>query len=154
MMESDRATVRGALFSSANPWFWNIPAHRRCVFRTSSERAIAVIDRARCKWCRASQGDALHFEAELDQARTRSYLRGTFGLSPVEAGHLTDLLTELALSRVGDEKSTCPFAGTPPYCTVENVVHISGPVLERLLEFDDEFVWGDNLIFNASARSR
>uniref|UniRef100_A0A286P9U6 Myopalladin-like, partial sequene n=1 Tax=Oryzias latipes TaxID=8090 RepID=A0A286P9U6_ORYLA len=153
VMESDRSTVRGALFSSTNPWFWGIPAHRRCVFRTSSERSIAVIDRARCKWCKPSRGEVPRFDQdEFERIRTRSYLRGTFGLSPAEAGRLSELLAELALSAEG--KGACPFAGTPPYCTVENVVHISGPALERLMEFDDEFVWGDNLIFHAGARPR
>ncbi|KAK7915592.1 hypothetical protein WMY93_011353 [Mugilogobius chulae] len=50
------------------------------------------------------------------------------------------------------EKPTLRFTGTSQYCAVGNVTHISSLALQLLLEFDEEFVWGDNLIFHTDTR--
>lgn len=62
---------------------------------------------------------------------------------------LAELISELTRTRGSNATTTgLPFTCTPPYCTVENVTHISNAALVILLEYDGEFVWGDNLIFN------
>ncbi|KAK2829941.1 hypothetical protein Q5P01_017872 [Channa striata] len=58
-----------------------------------------------------------------------------FGMSPGDAGRLSELLSDLTRAR-SPRDNGCPFADTPPYCTVQNVAHISGTVLEMLLAFD------------------
>lgn len=51
----------------------------------------------------------------------------------------------------GCSNSSTVTTVTPPYCTVENVVHISSLVLEKLTSFDKEFIWRDNLNFKVEA---
>lgn len=76
-----------------------------------------------------------------------------FGLKHADAAKLSELIAELTRSQppAEDPRTTYPFTGPPPYCTVENVTHVSSCALRKLLEFDDEFIWGDNLIFNTKS---
>ena len=78
-----------------------------------------------------------------------------FRLTVSDTAKLSQLISELTRSTQTDCDGSVgvPFTGTPPYCTVESVMHISGVALQQLIEFDEEFIWGDNLIFNTKAVS-
>lgn len=116
----------------------------RCVFRAGSKRNVVVaVDSKHCKWC---VGATPVEESELYRAKTSAYLRGIFQLKLGDADRLSELIAELTRTQ-----PKCDFTGTPPYCTVENVTHISSLALDKLIEFDEEFVWGDNLIFSTKA---
>lgn len=145
-IEADRSTVSGGLLASC----CGIRSGGRCVFRTGIEHVIAIVRREHCKWCKKASR-APERESDFDEARTVAYLRGVFELTVSDAGKLSELISELTRTRTGGDLCGFPFAGTPPYCTVENVMHISGPALQKVIDFDDEFVWGDNLIFNTKA---
>lgn len=71
-----------------------------------------------------------------------------FQLKLSDAVSLSELISELMHTQTKGDSRSFPFTGTPPYCTVENVTHISSLALQKLIKFDKEFVWGDNLIFN------
>lgn len=90
-------------------------------------------------------------ESNFDEVRTRAYLRGVFPqLKLVDAVKLSELISELTHTQTNGDSRSFPFTGTPSFCTVENVTHISSLALQKLIEFDKEFVWGDNLIFNTN----
>lgn len=99
-----------------------------------------------CKWCKRASSTPGR-ESDFDEVRTRAYLRGMFQLTLTDAVKLAELISEL--TRTQKDSRGFPFTGTPPYCTMENVRHISSLALEKLIEIDEEFVWGHNLIFNA-----
>lgn len=140
-IESDRFTLCGGVIA---PW-GGLSWKRHCVFRTRCKNVIAIVNSGQCKWCEGASSTSVQ-ESDLDKVRTRTYLRGVFQLTLSEAVKLSELISELTKTKGGS--NSCPFIGTPPYCTVENVTHISGLALSALFEFDKEFVWGDNLTFN------
>lgn len=124
-----------------------------CVFRSSSKcNVIVMVNSEHCKWCTGVSSAPVE-ESDLIRVRTVAYLRGIFQLKLGDAARLFELISELTRTQTNGDGAHgfCSFTGTPPYCTVENVTHISGSALEKLIEFDKEFVWGDNLIFNTKA---
>lgn len=142
-IESDRCTVSGGLIASCCSLRWD----RHCLFRVSSKYLIVIVNSEHCKWCKGSSPTPVK-ESEFDQVRTRAYLRGMFQLTLSDSMRLSDLIFELTCTQTKSDCHSFPVTCTPPYCTVENVTHISGVALQKLVEFDKEFVWGDNLIFN------
>lgn len=143
-IESDKFTVCGGLIASCCGLRWG----SHCVFRTSSKHVIAIVNSEHCKWCKYASATPVQ-ESELDEAKTRAYLRVVFQhLKSVDAGKLSELISELTHTQTDGGSRNFPFTCTPPYCTVDNVTHISSLALQKLIEFDKEFVWGDNLIFN------
>lgn len=152
VIESYRLTLRGSICCKDNPWFKSSSAQRRCIFRTSSERVVAVIDGEQCKWCKGLPTEPGP-DYRLERANDRAYLRRMFDLSPADTSKLSDLLYDVTRTRVVLLSGGFLFAGTPPYCTVANVIHLSGTALQKVLEFDRDFVWGHNLTFNTRANA-
>lgn len=148
VIESDRSTICGGLVVLC------CGSHRdsHCAFRSSSKRnVVVVVNSKHCKWCTGASSKPVE-ENDLIRVRTIAYLRGIFQLKLGDATRLSELISELTRTQTNcDAHGVCSFTGTPPYCTVENVTHISSSALEKLIEFDKEFVWGDNLIFNTKA---
>lgn len=142
-IESDKFTVCGGLIASC----CGIRRGSHCVFRTSSKHVIAIVNSEHCKWCKRASSTPVQ-ESDFDEARTRAYLRGMFQLKLSDAVKLSKLISELTHTQRDGDSCSFPFTGTFPYCTLENVTHISSLALQKLIEFDKEFVWRDNLIFN------
>lgn len=144
LIESAGVTVCGGLLAAC------FRMSKCCVHRTSNGNTIAIVNSRHCKWCKRTSGNQVQ-ESKFDHYSTRTYLRGLFRLKSSDVGKLSELLSELTRIRGSHEVDTgLPFTCTPPYCTVENVRHISNAALKLLLEVDEEFVWGDNLIFNTT----
>lgn len=149
-IESDKFTVCGGLIAACGL----LRGGDHCVFRTpSSKHVIVIVNSEHCKMCKCASVQ----ESDFDNIRTRAYLRGMFQLKLSDTVKLSELISELTRTQRSDDVvdnaddcRTVPFTGTPPYCTIENVKHISSVALEKLIEFDKEFVWGDNLIFNTT----
>lgn len=138
-IESDKITVCGGLITSCCGLQGN-----HCVFRMSSKHAI--VNSNHCKWCKDQSCTPVQ-ESDFDEARTRAYLRGMLKLTVSDSVKLSELISELIHTQT-QKYLRFPFTGTPPYCTVENIRHISSLALRQLIDFDKEFIWGDNLIFN------
>ena len=145
-IESDRFTVCGGLMALCCGPRWG----NHCVFRTSARHLIAIVNSVHCKWCKEAASTPVQ-ESDFDDIKTRAYLRALFQLKLSDAVKLSELISELKCTQTDGDGRGLPFTGTPPYCTVENVTHISSLALKKLIEFDKEFVWGDNLIFNTKA---
>ena len=142
-IESDKYTVCGGVITSCERF------HNHCVFRTSSKHLFAMVDSEHCKWCKRASLTQVP-DTNCQEAWTIAYLQRTFQLSLGDAVKLSELISELIRTQgLHGSIRSFPFSGTPPYCTVENVTHISSVALQKLLELDEDFVWGDNLIFNA-----
>lgn len=140
-IESGTFTVRGGLIFS-----WSdLHGGSHCVFRTSCKHVIVIVNSEHCKWCKDSSFTPVQ-DSDFDEVRTRAYLQGVFQLKLAETVKLSELISEL--TQTNGHRRTFPFTCTPPYCTVENVTHISSLALQKLIEVDKDFVWGDNLIFN------
>lgn len=139
LIETDRFAVGGALLT------WCCATGGRCVLRTGSEHVIAILDSKQCKWCNVASYPQ---HSGFDEARTLAYLRGMFDLTLSDTVRLSELISELTSTQWQTEANSIPFTGTPPYCTVDNVTHISSKALSLLSKFDSEFIWGHNLIFN------
>lgn len=145
-IESDKFTVCGGLIAAC------CQSGDSCVYRTCSENVIAIVNSTHCAWCENNTLPSAQ-ESEFDRFGTRAYLRGVFRLKLSDAVRLSELIAELSRTRGSCEETRgFPFSATPPYCTVEDVTHVSSGALGMLLEFDREFVWGDNLIFNTQVR--
>ena len=142
-IESDRFTVGGGLIALCCGLRWG----DHCIFRTSAKHLIAIVNSVHCKWCKRASSTPVR-ESDFDAIKTRAYLRALFQLKLSDAVKLSELISELKYTQTDGDSRSLPFTGTPPYCTVENVTHISSLALKTLIEFDKEFVWGDNLIFN------
>ena len=140
LIESDSFSLRGGVIES----WGSVPWVSHCVFRTSRRNVIAIVNSGQCKWCQGASSASVQ-ESNFDKFGTRTYLRGVFQLKHSEAVKLSELISELTKTQ-GDGDSRA-FTGIPPYCTVENVTHISGLALRKLLELDKDFVWGYNLTF-------
>lgn len=143
-IECGKFAVSGGLLASCCGLHWD----RHCVFRTSSEHLVAIVNSAQCKWCKCAS--VCVQESDFDGFTTRTYLQGIFGVNASDTIKLTELIAELTRTQGRGASHRVPFTATPPYCTVENVTHISGLALQKLIEFDKEFVWGDNLMFNTT----
>lgn len=142
-IESDTFTVCGEFIASS---CCNLVSY--CVFRTSRKHIIAIVNSEHCKWCKGALFTSVK-EREFDQVRTRVYLQGIFQLNSMDSMKLSELVQYLTYTP-NTESHSLQFTCTPPYCTVDNVTHISGLALQKLFEFDKDFVWGDNLIFNTN----
>jgi len=118
-----------------------------CIIRTTAKHVIAIVNTVHCKWCKKATSTPAR-ESDFDEIKTRAYLRALFQLKLSDAVKLSELISEIKYTQTAGDGRSVPFTGTPPYCTVENVTHISSLALKKLTEFDTEFVWGDNLIFN------
>ncbi len=150
VIESDKFTVYGGLLTTC------LGLHRssHCVFRTRCKHIIVKVNSQYCKWCKRALSTPVH-GANFDDVKNRAYLRVVLQVRLSEAAKLSELLSELTRSTTADgESHSLPFTATPPYCTVENVRHISGRALQLLIGFDKEFVWGDNLIFDTKVEDR
>lgn len=147
-IESDVFAVCGGLITS----FRGLRLGDHCVFRTSSKYVIAIVNSEHCKWCKEAQRAPVR-ELESDEVRTRAYLQGIFRVGVSHAVKLSELISALTYAHAKGGARNLPFTGTPPFCSVENVTHISGLALEKLIAFDREFVWGDNLIFTTELDS-
>ena len=143
-VESDKFTVCGEFIASS---CCNRGSY--CVFRTSRKHIIAIVNSEHCKWCKDALFTSVK-ERGFDEVRTRVYLRGIFQFKSVDSMKLSELIQELTYTPTNTERHSLQFTCTPPYCTVENVTHISSLALQKLFEFDKDFVWGDNLIFNTN----
>lgn len=148
-IECDRATVSGGLLSvCCRLWKGDV-----CLLRNSADgNIITIVNSEHCKWCKAQS-----VRGARDRHRsffcTGEYLRGLFKVKVSEAARLAELIAELTDTQGWTaDHSVIPVTGTPPYCTVADVRHISSVALAPLLAFDDEFVWGDNLTFNTKAQ--
>lgn len=142
-IESDKCTVAGGLIGSCCSSLWD----GHCLFRVSSKHVIVIVNSAHCKWCKGASSTPVK-ESDVDEGRTRAYLRGMFQMSLSDSMRLSELIFELTRTQTKNERHSFPVTCTPPYCTVETVTHISSLALRKLVEFDKDFVWGDNLIFN------
>jgi hypothetical protein len=142
-IESDKCTVSGGLIASCCSIRWD----SHCLFRVSSKHVIVIVNSEHCKWCKGSSSTPVK-ESEFDQVRTKAYLRGMFQMTLSDSMRISELIFELTRTQPKSDSQSFPVTCTPPYCTVETVTHISGVALQKPLEFDKEFVWGDNLIFN------
>ena len=142
-IESDKFTVCGGLIAAC----CGLRSGSYCVVRTGSKHVIAIVNSDHCKWCKLASCSPVQ-ENNAYEVGTRTYLRGLFQLNVSDACKLAELITVLTCTQTNGERGSFPFTGTPPYCTVENVTHISRSALQALTEIDNEFVWGDNLIFN------
>ncbi|KAJ7983658.1 hypothetical protein DPEC_G00374600 [Dallia pectoralis] len=145
-IESGSPTVCGGLMSS----HCGLRSGSHCVFRTRSKHIIAIVNSEHCKWCKGALSGHSQ-ESDVDEVVTRAYLRSMFKLRLSDAAKLSELIAELTRTQTNGHGHGLTFSGTPPFCTVKNVAHISGLVFQKLIEFDTEFVWGDNLIFNTDA---
>ena len=135
-------TVSGGLLASCRGLRWD----RHCVFRTRSKRLVAVVNSEHCKWCKCATSVQ---ESDVFGFRTTVYLQGMFRLSFVDHVNLAKLISELKRTQTKEgETHSGSVTATDTYCTVEDVTHISGLALQKLSEFDKEFLWGDNLMFN------
>lgn len=141
LLECGNFNVSGGLLASCCGSRWAT----HCVFRTSSKHLVAVVNSEQCKWCnRASSVQ----ENVFDGFTTRAYLQGIFGVNAADTLRLSELIAELMRTQTTGKNHGVPFIATPPYCSVENVTHISGLALQKLIDFDREFGWGDHLVFN------
>lgn len=150
-IQCDRLTVSGGLLSVCSDRFrkGSICLHRD----SGSDNVITVLYSEHCKWCKTGcvSGQQDNFGGDL---YTGKYLQAVFRVKVSEAARLTELITELTYTqgRPADLREL-PVTGTPPYCTVANVKHISSAALATLQAFDEDFVWGDNLTFNTKANN-
>ena len=142
-IESDKFTVCGGLIALCCGPRWG----NHCIFRTGSKHVLGIINSEHCKWCKRASRVPVRDSEEIG---TRAYLRGMFQLTLSDAARISELISDLNRTQTHGDHRSLPFTGTPPYCTVENVRHISNTALRTLSEFDQEFVWGDNLIFSTS----
>lgn len=146
VIEADSFTVCGSLIAGC------CNAGGCCVSRTDSDYVIAMLDSEQCKWCDLASRDAE--ESDFDHVRTLAYLRVIFELSLADTARLLELITELTSTQSTQTQANgIPFTATQPYCTVENVRHISSRALKLLRGFDCDFVWGHNLTFNTRVHS-
>lgn len=148
-IQCDRLTVSGGLLSVCCDRFrkGSICLHRE----PGSDNVITVLYSEHCKWCKtgcvSGQQDSLGGDLY-----TGKYLQAVFRVKVSEATRLTELITELTYTQgTPADRRELPVTGTPPYCTVANVKHISSAALATLQAFDEDFVWGDNLTFNTKA---
>lgn len=109
---------------------------------------IAVLDSEQCKWCKGGSVSARPDGLGGDLYASK-YFQAVFRVKVSEATRLTELITELACTQETPvDHRELPVTGTPPYCTIADVRHISSVALAALHVFDEDFVWGDNLTFN------
>lgn len=150
-IQCDRLTVSGGLLSVCCDRF---RTGGICLHRDSAgeKNVIAIVHSEHCKWCKTGsvQGTRDRLGGGL---YTGAYLGRLFQIRVSEAARLTELIAELTKTQGATlDHRDVPVTGTPPYCTVADVRHISSVALTILLAFDDEFVWGDNVTFNTKAR--
>lgn len=112
-----------------------------CIFRArSAANVIVMVNTEHCKWCKSSSTPVE--ESDFYQVRASAYLRGIFQLKSEDATVLSKLISELMRTHsTGKACSFSSFTGTLPYCTLENVTHISSVALETPILFDKEFVF-------------
>lgn len=149
-IQCDRLTVSGGLLSVCCDRF---RTGGICLHRDSAgENVIAIVHSEHCKWCKT--GSVRGTRDRLGGGLyTGAYLGRLFQIRVSEAARLTELIAELTKTQGATlDHRDVPITGTPPYCTVADVRHISSVALTILLAFDDEFVWGDNVTFNTKAR--
>lgn len=148
-IEIDTLTVSGGLLAACLSDRY--PSD--CCLRRVSERVIEIAQSEHCKWCKSESNTRHRRDTARQHFGNGSWLRDLFQLTLVQADRLCELLTELINTQDTREetRSSFPITVTPPYCAVEDVTHISRAALTRLLTFDPEFLWGDNLIFNTKS---
>lgn len=120
-----------------------------CLERTSADRVIAIVNSEHCARCkRAAAAESV----KVNSVRfgNGSCFREIFNIPFSRADKLARLLTELTRTANADGEAL-QVTVTAPFCTVSNVTHLSHRVVRNLLAFDVDFLWGDNLIFNATA---
>lgn len=148
LIEIDKFVVSGGTIASC---YGETHSDGHCVFRTENKYLIAIIETGVCKWCKGARGASTK-DSRLQETRIRACLRGIFQLTADKAEKLGELISELVSSQNQVPYLGLPFVGTSPYCTMENITHISGRALTQLLKFDPDFVWGDNLIFSTAVK--
>lgn len=146
-IQCDRLTVSGGLLSVCCDRFRKGSI---CLHREPGD-VITVLNSEHCKWCKrgcvSGRQDSLGGDLYAGK-----YLQAVFRVKVSEATRLTELITELTYTQgTPVDHRDLPVTGTPPYCTVANVKHISSAALATLQAFDEDFVWGDNLTFNTKA---
>lgn len=148
VIESGKFTVTGGLIACC----CSLYTGTHCLYRVQKyKHVVAIVNSTHCHLCRDSSCSSTRMEHNLDDSTIMPYLRAVFQLQITKARQLFELLSELMHSQ--DKSSGNPalqFTGSSNLCAVGNVTHISSLALKILLEFDKEFVWGDNLIFNTA----
>lgn len=116
-----------------------------CLVRTQNETLIAVINSEHCKWCKGNNA-----AGGSGGLRSKLYLRLLLEkLGNFKAMKVTDFVVDLLNTQPNTDDSLTPTVTyTEPLCKILNVQHISGSCMNALIELDQDFVWGYNLIFN------
>lgn len=143
VIEGEGITVSGGLLSACCS---TVECNSYCLARTSLARVIAVVNSEHCKRCKKASAGKL---VQVNSIRfgSASCLREIYNISLTRADKLAKLLTELTQTTDAD---ALQVTITAPFCTVSNITHLSHKVVRDLLTFDVDFLWGDNLIFNAT----
>lgn len=116
----------------------------RCLVRTQNETLIAVMNSEHCKWCKGNNA-----ARDSGVSRNRQYLRLLLArLGSCKALKVTEFVVDLLTTQPDADDSWTPVSYTEPLCKILNVRHISGSCLDALIDLDQDFVWGYNLIFS------
>lgn len=150
VIEGESVTVSGGLIAACCES--SVKCRSYCLQRTSKDdRLIAIVDSERCACC--IRGD-LDDSMKVNSLRfgNGSCFREIFRIPLSKADKLAGLLTELTRTAEGVKGGeSMQVTVTAPFCTVSNITHLSHRVLGDLFTLDSDFLWGDNLIFSATA---
>lgn len=148
VIEGEAVTVSGGLLSACCS---SVECNSYCLERTSADRVIAIVDSERCRRCKRARVDE---SVKVNSVRfgNSSCFREIFNISLSRADKLAGLLTELTRTADAEgDRGLLQVTVTAPFCAVSNITHLSHKAVRDLLVLDVDFLWGDNLIFNATA---